>query len=70
MINLFFLILQLGRLKGPFTLPEEIEAREIKIREYFLKEIDRLVTEKHICHIRNLAIAANVSKVFLFIVTL
>ncbi|XP_008208361.1 girdin isoform X1 [Nasonia vitripennis] len=49
----------IGRLIGPFAIPEEIEARETRIREYFLREIDRLITEKHICHVRNLAIAAN-----------
>lgn len=59
------LILQLGKLTGPFAVQEEIEARETKIKEYFLKEIDRLITEKHICHVRNLAIAANVSKIIL-----
>lgn len=52
---------QIGILSGPFAIPEEIEARETRIREYFLREIDRLITEKHICHVRNLAIAANVS---------
>ncbi|KAJ8673472.1 hypothetical protein QAD02_004734 [Eretmocerus hayati] len=49
----------LGRLTVPFAIPEEIEAREMKIKEYFLREIDKLVTEKHLCHVRNLAIAAN-----------
>lgn len=51
---------QIGRLTAPFPIPEEIEIRETKIREYFLREIDRLITEKHIYHVRNLAIAANV----------
>ncbi|XP_043273202.1 protein MLP1 isoform X2 [Venturia canescens] len=49
----------LGRLNAPFTIPEEIETREAKIRDYFLREIDKLITEKHICHVENLAIAAN-----------
>lgn len=59
MFILFFLS-QLGRLRVPFPIPEEIEAREAKIKDYFLREIDRLITEKHICHVENLAIAANV----------
>ncbi|XP_058799855.1 myosin heavy chain, clone 203 [Phymastichus coffea] len=49
----------IGRLSAPFPIPEEIETRETKIREYFLREIDRLITEKYIYHVRNLAIAAN-----------
>ncbi|XP_014218456.1 myosin heavy chain, clone 203 [Copidosoma floridanum] len=49
----------IGRLTAPFSLPEEIEAREEKMKEYFLREIDRLTTEKHISHVRNLTIAAN-----------
>ncbi|XP_063991826.1 ELKS/Rab6-interacting/CAST family member 1 isoform X2 [Diachasmimorpha longicaudata] len=49
----------IGSLKAPFAIPEEIEAREAKIRDYFLREIERLVNEKHICHAKNLAIAAN-----------
>lgn len=49
----------IGRLTTPFAVPEEIEAREAKIREYFLREIDKLVTEKHLCHVKNLAIATN-----------
>ncbi|XP_011312433.1 protein phosphatase 1 regulatory subunit 21 [Fopius arisanus] len=49
----------IGRLKAPFAISEEIEARETKIRDYFLREIERLVNEKHICHAKNLAIAAN-----------
>lgn len=49
----------IGRLTTPFAVPEEIEAREIKIKEYFLREIDKLITEKHLCHVKNLAIAAN-----------
>lgn len=44
----------------PFTIPEEIEARETKIRDYFLQEIDKLIMEKHIYHVKNLAMAANV----------
>ncbi|XP_050445342.1 chromosome partition protein Smc [Cataglyphis hispanica] len=49
----------IGKLSAPFALPEEIEARELKIRNYFLEEIERLTNEKHICHIKNLAMAAN-----------
>lgn len=48
-----------GRLTAPFAIPEEIEAREGKIRDYFLQEIDKLITEKHIYHVKNLAMAAN-----------
>lgn len=46
----------------PFALPGEVEAREAKIRDYFLQEIDKLMTEKHIYHVKNLAMAANVIK--------
>ncbi|XP_076764894.1 uncharacterized protein LOC143431827 [Xylocopa sonorina] len=49
----------IGRLTVPFAIPEEIEAREAKIRDYFLQEIDKLITEKHIYHVKNLAMAAN-----------
>lgn len=49
----------IGRLIVPFAIPEEIEAREAKIRDYFLQEMDKLITEKHICHVKNLAMAAN-----------
>ncbi|XP_034941413.1 ERC protein 2 [Chelonus insularis] len=49
----------IGTFKAPFAIPEEIEAREGKIKEYFLKEIDKLINEKHIYHAKNLAIAAN-----------
>lgn len=49
----------IGRLTIPFAIPEEIEAREAKIRDYFLQEIDKLITEKHIYHVKNLAMAAN-----------
>lgn len=49
----------IGRLTVPFPIPEEIEAREAKIREYFLEEIDKLITEKNIYHVKNLAMAAN-----------
>lgn len=48
-----------GRLTAPFIIPEEIEARETKIRDYFLQEIDKLITEKHVYHVKNLAMAAN-----------
>lgn len=48
-----------GRLTAPFAIPEEIEVREAKIRDYFLEEIDQLIMEKHICHVKNLAMAAN-----------
>lgn len=48
-----------GRLSAPFVIPEEIEAREMKIKDYFIREIDKLTTEKHIYHVKNLAIAAN-----------
>ncbi|XP_043257927.1 ERC protein 2 [Colletes gigas] len=49
----------IGRLTVPFAIPEEIEAREAKIRDYFLQEIDKLITEKQVYHVKNLAIAAN-----------
>ncbi|CAK9814692.1 Protein phosphatase 1 regulatory subunit 21 [Anthophora quadrimaculata] len=49
----------IGRLTVPFAIPEEIEAREAKIRDYFLQEIDKLVAEKHTYHVKNLAMAAN-----------
>lgn len=49
----------IGRLTVPFAIPEEIEAREAKIRDYFLQEIDKLITEKRIYHVKNLAMAAN-----------
>nr|XP_031838146.1 CAP-Gly domain-containing linker protein 1 isoform X2 [Nomia melanderi] len=49
----------IGRLTVPFPIPEEIEAREAKIRDYFLQEIDKLITEKNIYHVKNLAMAAN-----------
>ncbi|XP_006620765.1 coiled-coil domain-containing protein 89 [Apis dorsata] len=48
----------IGRLTIPFAIPEEIEAREAKIQDYFLQEIDKLITEKHIYHVKNLAMAA------------
>lgn len=46
-------------------MPEEIEARELKIRDYFLEEIERITNEKHVYHIKNLAMAANVMKYIL-----
>ncbi|XP_011636762.1 ankyrin repeat domain-containing protein 18A isoform X2 [Pogonomyrmex barbatus] len=49
----------IGKLNAPFTIPEEIEARELKIKNYFLEEIERLTNEKYIYHIKNLAMAAN-----------
>ncbi|XP_011159620.1 ankyrin repeat domain-containing protein 18A [Solenopsis invicta] len=49
----------IGKLNAPFAIPEEIEARELKIRDYFLEEIERLTNEKHVYHIKNLAMAAN-----------
>ncbi|XP_033315708.1 spindle pole body component 110 isoform X2 [Bombus bifarius] len=49
----------IGKLTVPLAIPEEIEAREAKIRDYFLQEIDKLITEKHIYHVKNLAMAAN-----------
>ncbi|XP_012216663.1 putative leucine-rich repeat-containing protein DDB_G0290503 isoform X2 [Linepithema humile] len=49
----------IGKLSAPFALPEEVTARELKIRDYFLQEIERITNEKHICHIKNLAMAAN-----------
>ncbi|XP_015588783.1 protein phosphatase 1 regulatory subunit 21 [Cephus cinctus] len=49
----------IGRLNTPFPIPEEIEAREAKIKDYFIREIDNLVNEKHLCHVKNLSIAAN-----------
>lgn len=49
----------IGKLNAPFALPEEVEARELKIRDYFLQEIEKITNEKHICHIKNLAMAAN-----------
>lgn len=48
-----------GRLVVPFAIPEEIEARESKIKEYFLREIDQMIMEKDICHVKNLALVAN-----------
>ncbi|XP_070519473.1 putative leucine-rich repeat-containing protein DDB_G0290503 isoform X2 [Cardiocondyla obscurior] len=49
----------IGKLNAPFAIPEEIEARELKIRDYFLEEIERLTNEKHIYHVKNVAMAAN-----------
>ncbi|XP_012533183.1 uncharacterized protein LOC105834895 [Monomorium pharaonis] len=49
----------IGKLSAPFAIPEEIEARELKIRDYFLEEIERLTNEKYVYHIKNLAMAAN-----------
>lgn len=49
----------IGKLSAPFAIPEEIEARELKIRDYFLEEIERLTNEKHVYHIKNVAMAAN-----------
>ncbi|XP_012254900.2 kinesin-like protein KIF15 isoform X2 [Athalia rosae] len=49
----------LGRLRSPFAVPEEIEARESKIREYYKLQIDKLISEKHVYHIRNSAIVAD-----------
>lgn len=49
----------IGKLSTPFALPEEIEAREFKIKDYFLEEIEKLINEKYICHVKNLAMAAN-----------
>ncbi|XP_046434599.1 paramyosin isoform X1 [Neodiprion fabricii] len=49
----------LGRLRSPFAIPEEIEARESRIKEYYKQQIDELISEKHVYHIRNLAIAAD-----------
>ncbi|XP_011881660.1 PREDICTED: ankyrin repeat domain-containing protein 18A [Vollenhovia emeryi] len=49
----------IGKLSAPFAIPEETEARELKIRDYFLEEIERLTNEKHVCHIKNIAMAAN-----------
>ncbi|XP_014470965.1 PREDICTED: uncharacterized protein LOC106742503 isoform X2 [Dinoponera quadriceps] len=48
-----------GKLSAPFALPEEIGARELKIRDYFLEEIEKLINERYMCHIKNLAMAAN-----------
>lgn len=53
---------QVGKLNVPFALPEEIEARELKIRDYFLEEVEKLINEKYMCHIKNLAMAANVTR--------
>ena len=61
MSQLFFCS-QIGKLSAPFAIPDEIEARELKIRNYFLEEIERLTNEKHVYHIKNLAMAANVIK--------
>lgn len=49
----------IGKLSAPFAIPEEIEARELKMRDYFLEEIERITNEKHVYHIKNLAMAAN-----------
>jgi len=56
-------------LSAPFALPEEIESRELKIRDYFLGEIERLTNEKHVCHIKNLAMAANVIRYILNLIS-
>ncbi|XP_012272248.1 trichohyalin [Orussus abietinus] len=48
----------IGKFSMPFATPEEVEVREGKTREYFLSEIDKLITEKHACQAKNLAIAA------------
>lgn len=53
----------------PFALPEEIEVREVKIRDYFLEEIERITNEKHIYHIKNLAMAANVMRYILNLIS-
>lgn len=53
---------QVGKLSAPFALPEEIEARELKIRDYFLEEIEKLINEKYMCYMKNLAMAANVTR--------
>lgn len=53
---------QVGKLSAPFALPAEIEARELKIRDYFLEEVEKLINEKYMCHIKNLAMVANVTK--------
>lgn len=58
---------QVGKLSAPFALPEEIEARELKIRDYFLEEIEKLINEKYMCHIKNLAMVANVTRYTLYI---
>jgi len=55
-------------LRVPFAIPEEIEARELKIRDYFLEEIERLTNEKHVYHIKNLAMAANVKRHILHLI--
>ncbi|XP_014226544.1 protein phosphatase 1 regulatory subunit 21 [Trichogramma pretiosum] len=49
----------IGKLTKPFALPEEIEAREKRISEYYMQEMDKLFKEKYLYHVRNLAIAAN-----------
>lgn len=46
---------------APFSIPDEIEARENKIKEYYKRQIEELISEKQVYHIRNLAIAADVS---------
>lgn len=56
-------------MSAPFALPEEIEARELKIRDYFLEEIERITNEKYIYHIKNLAMAANVMRYILNIIS-
>ncbi|KAH0568092.1 protein phosphatase 1 regulatory subunit 21 [Cotesia glomerata] len=48
----------IGSLKAPFALPDEVEAREAKIKDFYLREIDKLITEKQIYHAKNLAISA------------
>lgn len=62
MFEWFVLSLQIGSLQAPFAIPEEIEARENKMKDYFFKEIDRLVNEKQLCYVKTIAIAANVIK--------
>ncbi|KAK0182224.1 hypothetical protein PV327_000385 [Microctonus hyperodae] len=49
----------IGRLTAPFAIPDEIEARETKIREYFMREINELIEEKQNYYAKYLAIATD-----------
>lgn len=48
----------------PFTISEEVEAREAKIKDYFLQEMYKLINEKYISEAKILAMATNVMYIF------
>lgn len=56
-----FLFLQLGSMEAPFIVPQEVEAREARIKDYFKRELSKLIAEKEMYHVKNLAMAADVS---------